>query len=1084
MATTKAFELGDLGTELVVNADGTIASLNIDTDGVTEGSTNLYFTNARARGAISVSGNLTYDSGTGVLGFTMPTTIASLSNHDTDDLTEGTGNLYFTTARARSSISGGTGITYSSSTGQVELTASGVTAGSYGSASAVPVVTVDTYGRITGVTTTAVAGVSSVSYDSNSEVLTINTSDGGTPSVDLSIGGSLNGPLDEITVKYLASAPSTPIQGQFYFDSLNQKMKVYTGSAWVDAVPQGASSGGGETTDAVATMEKYTYTISSTTNAVSGSDDNSNTLSYIVDGSQNIEVYVNGIKQVEGATNDYVATTGTSVAFTYNLPSGSVVDVQVYELLTQDAFYLKTETYTQSEVNTQISTAVGSYLPLTGGTLTGDLTTTGLTVDTDTLHVDSVNNRVGIGNTNPARRLDVSGEIASRASAPGLYLYDSNVTNLYHRIIGGGDAGIEYAADINDVGAGYHRWDIGPNTRMFLSESGKLGIGTTSPVTSLDVRSSIDNSTDFWTNTKATSFVYNTSASGDGVLKLIGGTSKQRIVYGTGTGVDQLIFSSRSSTSDTDQHVLIGDSGKVGIGTSSDRVKLNIRSATAGSPVEVVNLHNPSTVNGSGTQITFSGFNAESTYPTWRYGGISGVYDTTSSGLNGGGWGGQLRFFVNRGGSAAQFENVMTLTGGGNVGIGTSSPDDAKLEIAKGGSDTVGNGHIGFAGGGDPLWAIRYGAYDFDFRLDRSYAGWQSKPVISARRMNGHVGIGTDDPSASLQVGDGTDQREYLTINSLGGYYSGIKLARGAGDWSSLGNNNYGMLVTDGGFEISKFTNKGNNENGRTAYFQLDDTEVNVNQPFGLLSATSDPTATRSGQIYYNSTTEKVRFWNGSKWQDINSTSMITSNLLLHWDMTDPSSYSGSGSTVTDISGNGYNGTIQGNPTYSSNSNGYMVFDGFGDYITSSFTQPSGARSFGMWVYYDSLTQPNGEGYQLAGIQAGGGYTYQGIVDGGNVYFYIGTGTGGTISYQLSAGQWYYQCLTFDGSTYNVYVNGVSIQTGSANTGTTSNTFQASAINGNYRLYGRGAEWQFYGKGLTQAEVQQNFNAGRGRYGI
>ena len=40
------------------------------TDNLTEGSSNLYFTNARARSAISVSGDLSYNSGTGVISFT------------------------------------------------------------------------------------------------------------------------------------------------------------------------------------------------------------------------------------------------------------------------------------------------------------------------------------------------------------------------------------------------------------------------------------------------------------------------------------------------------------------------------------------------------------------------------------------------------------------------------------------------------------------------------------------------------------------------------------------------------------------------------------------------------------------------------------------------------------------------------------------------------------------------------------------------------------------------------------------------------------------------------------------------------
>ncbi len=62
--------------------------------------TNLYFTTPRARSSISAAGSLSYDSGTGVISYTTPTTIASLSNHDTDDLGEGSTNLYYTNARA------------------------------------------------------------------------------------------------------------------------------------------------------------------------------------------------------------------------------------------------------------------------------------------------------------------------------------------------------------------------------------------------------------------------------------------------------------------------------------------------------------------------------------------------------------------------------------------------------------------------------------------------------------------------------------------------------------------------------------------------------------------------------------------------------------------------------------------------------------------------------------------------------------------------------------------------------------------------------------------------------------------------
>ena len=88
----------------IVNGSITAADLAIDftefnTDSVVEGSTNLFITAARTRGHLSASGDLSYNSSTGVFSYTIPTTIASLSNHDTADLAEGT-NLYFTNARA------------------------------------------------------------------------------------------------------------------------------------------------------------------------------------------------------------------------------------------------------------------------------------------------------------------------------------------------------------------------------------------------------------------------------------------------------------------------------------------------------------------------------------------------------------------------------------------------------------------------------------------------------------------------------------------------------------------------------------------------------------------------------------------------------------------------------------------------------------------------------------------------------------------------------------------------------------------------------------------------------------------------
>ena len=65
---------------------------------------------------------------------------------------------------------------------------SGVVAGTYGNASSVPSVTVDSKGRVTAISNVAVAGVSNVTYDNATSNLTIFTSAGTNYSVEIGVG--------------------------------------------------------------------------------------------------------------------------------------------------------------------------------------------------------------------------------------------------------------------------------------------------------------------------------------------------------------------------------------------------------------------------------------------------------------------------------------------------------------------------------------------------------------------------------------------------------------------------------------------------------------------------------------------------------------------------------------------------------------------------------------------------------------------------------------------------------------------------------------------------------------------------------
>lgn len=126
--TSTAF-VGDLTGDVT----GTVSSLsNHDTDDLSEGSTNRYFSNALARGAISASGDISYDSSTGVISFTASSAPVTSVNGatgavvlDTDDLSEGT-NKFFTDERVDdrvgSLLTAGTGIGLSYDDGANTLT--------------------------------------------------------------------------------------------------------------------------------------------------------------------------------------------------------------------------------------------------------------------------------------------------------------------------------------------------------------------------------------------------------------------------------------------------------------------------------------------------------------------------------------------------------------------------------------------------------------------------------------------------------------------------------------------------------------------------------------------------------------------------------------------------------------------------------------------------------------------------------------------------------------------------------------------------------------------------------------------------
>jgi len=100
------------------NVTGTVSNVsNHDTGDISEGS-NLYYTDARARNAISATGSLSYVSSTGVMSFTQG---------DTDTVAEGSTNLYYTDARATAAAKAAISVTDSGGDGSLTYSASAIT---------------------------------------------------------------------------------------------------------------------------------------------------------------------------------------------------------------------------------------------------------------------------------------------------------------------------------------------------------------------------------------------------------------------------------------------------------------------------------------------------------------------------------------------------------------------------------------------------------------------------------------------------------------------------------------------------------------------------------------------------------------------------------------------------------------------------------------------------------------------------------------------------------------------------------------------------------------------------------------------
>ena len=219
------------------------------------------------------------------------------------------------------------------------------------------------------------------------------------------------------------------------------------------------------------------------------------------------------------------------------------------------------------------------------------------------------------------------------------------------------------------------------------------------------------------------------------------------------------------------------------------------------------------------------------------------------------------------------------------------------------------------------------------------------------------------------------------------------------------------------------------------------------------------------------------------------------SSLVLDFDAANIKSYSGSGTSWTDLSPTGITGVLTNGPTYSSVDGGVFLFDATDDYVELNTTMASmvGDISYSIvaWVKINSNRPAGGASIGsscIIGHNDPYGFGLQ--IDSGN---YVNFGLRSTGNYNgvtaLALNTWYHVAgVKPAGSNSFIYVNGV--QDGTSSSPTTIITPVATLRIG----YGPGrnpapfdgsiSTVQVYTKALSAEEIQQNFNAMRSRYSI
>jgi hypothetical protein len=230
---------------------------------------------------------------------------------------------------------------------------------------------------------------------------------------------------------------------------------------------------------------------------------------------------------------------------------------------------------------------------------------------------------------------------------------------------------------------------------------------------------------------------------------------------------------------------------------------------------------------------------------------------------------------------------------------------------------------------------------------------------------------------------------------------------------------------------------------------------------------------------------------------------IVTSGLVLHYDAGIPESYPGSGTSVTDLSGSNITGTLGGGVSYDSAFGGAFWFDGVDDEISTTYDGPNSlfaaannAWSVEAWFNFIAPASAAG-GYGI--VNRGGGRGTANTFTIGLAGTGAWSGTARTLNSlcinlrgattQITAGSlsgagWRQVVVKWDGAAARAYLNGSLWGTVAVGSAAVQNNVVRIGVYATEFFRNYISNVKMYDIALSDAQVGQNFNALRSRYGI